>query len=97
MTIKHNKRGKKAGAPANLTQQLIKEIEGRNGAKSGRGAGQRRNKKGGGVAGASVNATPNKLTRGVQRCDKRGREVGASGSVTANQKTRWVGQEEAEW
>ncbi len=57
------------------------EKEGHNGATSGSGAGRRRNKRGGMVAGAPVNATPNKLTRGAQRRDKRGREVGASGNV----------------
>ncbi len=48
----------KRGAPANLTHQLTEEKEGRNGATSGGGAGQRRNTRGRRVAGAMVNATP---------------------------------------
>ena len=82
MTTKRNERGREAGAPANLKQQLTKEKEGRNGAMSGVGAGRRRNERGRRVAGVPVNAMPNKLTRGAQRRDKRGREVGALGNVT---------------
>ena len=41
MTTKRNKRGREAGAPANLTQQPTKEQEGLDGATSGGGAGRR--------------------------------------------------------
>ncbi len=41
MTTKHDKGGREDGAPANLTQQLTKEQEGRVGATSGGGAGWR--------------------------------------------------------
>jgi hypothetical protein len=41
MATKQDKRGREAGAPANLTQQPTKEQEGHEGATSGGGAGQR--------------------------------------------------------
>jgi hypothetical protein len=56
-TTKCNERGREAGVPANLTQQLTEEKEGRDGATSGGGAGWRHNERGGRVAGVPVNAT----------------------------------------
>ncbi len=82
MTSKRNRRGREAGAPASLMQQLTKEKEGHDGVTSGGGARRRCNERGGRVAGALVNATPKKLRRGAQWRDKRGREVGALGNVT---------------